>query len=79
VIAGADAFFSTYGGLSYLGPKYGVASYGFYSEASQIKWQHLLVALQADVASESLAVMRSDVAAHLWPGSAKTKACLEAS
>jgi glycosyltransferase involved in cell wall biosynthesis len=43
VIAGAQAFVGTYGGLAYLGPFYGVPAVAFYSEPSQLVLAHLEV------------------------------------
>jgi len=41
IISRARAFVGTYGGLTYLGPFYGVPSVGFYSEASELIPSHL--------------------------------------
>jgi hypothetical protein len=41
VISQARAFVGTYGGLSYVGPFYGVPSIGFYSHASELIPAHL--------------------------------------
>ena len=41
IIAGARAFVGTYGGLSYLGPFYGVPAVSFYSHPDQLVQTHL--------------------------------------
>jgi hypothetical protein len=41
IISRARAFVGTYGGLSYLGPFYGVPSFGFYSNESELVPAHL--------------------------------------
>ena len=41
VVGGARGFVGTYGGLSYVGPVYGVPSIGFYSHASELIPAHL--------------------------------------
>jgi hypothetical protein len=47
VIAGAEAFVGTYGGLSYLAPRLGVPSIGFYSEPAQVNPVYLRLAQRA--------------------------------
>ncbi|UUY05671.1 hypothetical protein LRS13_09170 [Svornostia abyssi] len=47
IIAGADAFFGTYGGLSYLAPAYGVPSFAMHSAPDQFLRSHLDVARAA--------------------------------
>lgn len=41
IISRARAFVGTYGGLTYLGPFYGVPSFGFYANASELVPAHL--------------------------------------
>lgn len=44
VIAGAQAYVGSYGGLSYLPPLYGVASLSFYSDAAKFTSPHIKIA-----------------------------------
>jgi hypothetical protein len=44
IVAGAQAFYGTYGGFSYLAPLYGVSSISFYSDPRRFNGRHLALA-----------------------------------
>ncbi len=65
VIARASAFFCTYGGLAYLGPDYGVPTFGLCSERDKIKLEHHLVALASASAQADLVLLAPEVLLEL--------------
>ncbi|WP_143596142.1 UDP-N-acetyl glucosamine 2-epimerase [Tistlia consotensis] len=56
VIARASALVCTYGGLAYLGPRYGVPTFGLCSERERVKLEHHLIALADPAARADIAL-----------------------
>lgn len=68
VIGRASAFVCVYGGLAYLGPRYGVPTFGLCSDRQKVKMEHQAVALADPSARAEVALMAPEGLMRLLDG-----------
>lgn len=76
IIARASAFVCTYGGLAYLGPRYGVPTFGLCTERDKVKPEHQMIALGDPSALGEVALMAPDGLIRLLDRDAHSGAAL---